>query len=189
MLARCLLVVVRDGTVALGRMATLLIIAAGDALRSRWRAAAVDAGNHVCAVTALRRGIEILRGATIDGVLVDARGHDGLALLAAASAHRPLPPLVIVHDRAVALPARAHAAACRTSAASPAHLVELLGCMVGQRGQSLPTNLPMLVTSAALKWTSRLTAMFDDRIIELADAFDGDTDPAGLASTSAAFVA
>jgi DNA-binding NtrC family response regulator len=159
-------------------MTTVLIIAEDDALRSAWVAAAVAAGLAVRAVGAMLPGVDMLGTLEIDGMLVDARVEGDLELLAAISAYRPMPPAVIVHDRDIALPARIRAAACRPTGASPERLIHLLTRLLSQRELARPTNLPVRVTPAAAKWTSRLSSSSDDG--DSGDEhFDGETSPDG----------
>jgi hypothetical protein len=166
-------------------MTTVLIIAEDDSLRSAWVDAAVAAGLAVRAVGALLPGVDMLGTIEIDGVLVDARAEGDLELLAAVSAYRPMPPTVIVHDRDLALPARVRAVACRPSDASPDRLIHVLTRMLANRELARPTNLPVRVTPAAAKWTSRLSSNpngdEDSRDGGSGDgAFDGETSPDGF---------
>ena len=163
-------------------MTTLLIISEEDALRAAWTDAAVAAGLEVRAVSALLPGVDLLGTIEVDGMLVDCRGDSALELLSAVSAYRPMPPTVIVHDREISMPARMRAVACRGSDVSPARLIHLLGRLLGHGELARPTNLPVRVTPAALKWTSRLsspTPVDDEDSGEIRKSFDGETNPDG----------
>lgn len=161
-------------------MTTVLIIAEDEPLRQAWGDAARAAGLEVRSVPALLPGVDLLGSLPIDGLLVDARADGQLELLAAVSAYRPMPPTVIVHDRQIAMPARIRAAACRPSGASPARLIHLLGRMLDQRELANPTNLPVRVTPAAAKWSSRLSTHRDDEEdCEPSQRFEGETSPDG----------
>jgi len=161
-------------------MTTVLLIAEDPVLRAAWTEAARAAGFEVRAVPALLPGVDLLGTTTIDGLLIDARRSGELELLGAVSAYRPMPPTVIVHDRALVMPARIRAAACRPSDATPARLIHLLGRLLGHRELARPTNLPVRVTPAALKWTSRLSAPVDDEESgEHRYKFEGETSPDG----------
>lgn len=162
-------------------MTTVLIIAEDPALRSAWIAAAASAGLTVRAASCLLDGVDLLGTVEIDGLLVDARADGELEMIAAVSAYRPMPSTVLVHDRDIALPARIRAAACRHSDASPAHLVALLSRLLEARELARPTNLPVRMTPAALKWTSRLSGgSGDDDESDDARGFDGETSPDGF---------
>lgn len=162
-------------------MTTLLIITEEDALRAAWTAAAVAVGFEVREVSALLPGVDLLGTIEVDGLLVDCRGDGELELLTAVSAYRPLPPTVIMHDREISLPARMRAAACRRSDASPARLIHLMGRLLGSRELARPTNLPVRVTPAALKWTTRLSAPAEEEDSgEVRKTFDGETNPDGF---------
>jgi len=166
-------------------MTTVLVIAEDDALREAWRAAVVRAGHECLAVPALLPGLDLLGTKEIDGLLVDAREERELHLLAAVSAYRPMPLTVIVHEQAAGIPARIRGAVLRRADASPDRLVHVLGRMLGQRELARPTNLPLRVTPAALKWTSRLSSarpaveLDDDDSGEIRRQFDGETNPDG----------
>ncbi|HUQ06508.1 MAG TPA: hypothetical protein VM261_28590 [Kofleriaceae bacterium] len=166
-------------------MTTVLVIAEDDSLRAAWSAAVVQAGHECLAVPALLPGIDLLGTKQIDGLLVDARQDSALQLLAAVSAYRPMPLTVIVHDHAAGIPARIRGCAVRPGDASPERLVYLLGRLLGHRELANPTNLPVRVTPAALKWTSRLSApraaveIDEDDSAEIRRQFDGETNPDG----------
>lgn len=166
-------------------MTTVLVICEDDSLRTAWSEAVVRAGHECLAVPALLPGIDLLGTRTIDGLLVDAREDSALPLLAAVSAYRPMPLTVIVHDEAGGIPARIRGVALRRTDASPDRLVYLLGRMLGHTELANPTNLPVRVTPAALKWTSRLSAprvgveLDEDDSAELRREFDGETNPDG----------
>jgi DNA-binding NtrC family response regulator len=167
-------------------MTTVLVIAEDDSLRAAWSAAVVQAGHQCLAVPALLPGIDLLGTKSIDGLLVDARADSALQLLAAVSAYRPMPVTVIVHDHAASIPARIRGVALRPSDASPERLVFLLGRLLGSRELANPTNLPVRVTPAALKWTSRLSSpraaveIDEDDSGEIRRQFDGETNPDGF---------
>jgi hypothetical protein len=164
-------------------MTTLLIITEEDALRTAWTDAAVLAGLEVRAVSALLPGVDLLGTIEVDGLLVDCRADSSLELLSAVSAYRPMPPTIIVHDRELSVPARMRAVACRRSETSPARLIHLMERMLGHRDMARPTNLPVRMTTAALKWTSRLsspTSIEDEDSGEAPKAFDGETSPDGF---------
>jgi DNA-binding NtrC family response regulator len=169
-----------------GTMTTVLVIAEDDSLRAAWSAAVVQAGHQCLAVPALLPGIDLLGTKNIDGLLVDARADSALRLLAAVSAYRPMPVTVIVHDRTVSIPARIRGVALRPGDASPERLVFLLGRLLGNRELANPTNLPVRVTAAALKWTSRLSSpraaveIDEDDSAEIRRQFDGETNPDGF---------
>lgn len=182
-------------------MTTVLVICEDDTLRSAWSEAVVRAGHECLAVAALLPGIDLLGTKEIDGLLVDAREDAALQLLAAVSAYRPMPLTVIVHDgprpetgsliasqpgHAAGIPARIRGAAVRPSDASPERLVHLLGRLLGHRELAKPSNLPVRVTSAAFKWTSRLSTprpavelADEDDSAEIRRQFDGETNPDG----------
>jgi DNA-binding NtrC family response regulator len=167
-------------------MTTVLVICEDDSLRSAWSEAVTRAGHQCLAVSALLPGIDLLGSQEIDGLLVDAREDTALQLLGAVSAYRPMPLTVIVHDHAACMPARIRGAAMRRSDASPDRLVYLLGRMLGHRELAKPSNLPVRVTPAALKWTSRLSTprkavdlSDEDDSAEIRRQFDGETNPDG----------
>lgn len=164
-------------------MTTLLIIAEDAAVRSSWTAAAHAAGLSVRAVAALLPAVDLLGTIQVDAVLVDARADGELELLAAVSAYRPMPPTVLVHDRESTPPARMHAAVVRPSSTPPDRLVHLIKRIMFHRQDHLrPTNLPVRVTPAAAKWTTRLSSAgaSDDDSSELRLTFDGETSPDGF---------
>lgn len=166
-------------------MKTVLVICEDDSLRKAWSEAVLRAGHACLAVPALLPGIDLMGTKQIDGLLVDARADNALALLAAVSAYRPMPLTVIVHDQDGGIPARFRGVALRRTDASPDRLVYLLGRMLGHTELANPTNLPLRVTPAALKWTSRLSpphagvGFEDEDSAELRREFDGETNPDG----------
>lgn len=161
-------------------MTTVLIIAEDPALRSAWVEAAAFAGHTVRAASCLLDGVDLLGTVEIDGLLVDARADGELEMIAAVSAYRPMPPTVLVHDRDISLPARIRAAACRHTDASPTHLVTLLGRLLAVRELARPTNLPVRMTPAALKWTTRLSGGAGEDESDESRGFDGETSPDGF---------
>jgi DNA-binding NtrC family response regulator len=167
-------------------MTTVLVIAEDDSLRTAWSEAVVRAGHQCLAVAALLPGIDLLGTKEIDGMLIDAREDSALQLLAAVSAYRPMPLTVIVHEHAAGIPARIRGVVLRSSDASADRLVHVLGRMLGQRELANPTNLPVRVTPAALKWTSRLSSqraavdLEEDDSGEIRRQFDGETNPDGF---------
>ncbi|KAB2887318.1 MAG: hypothetical protein F9K40_21580 [Kofleriaceae bacterium] len=166
-------------------MTTVLVICEDDSLRTAWSDAVTRAGHACLAVPALLPGLDLLGTKVIDGLLVDAREETSLQLLAAVSAYRPMPLTVIVHDHDAGIPARIRGAALRRTDASPERLVYLLGRMLGHTELANPTNLPVRVTPAALKWTSRLSPphvgvdLDEDDSGEIRREFEGETNPDG----------
>lgn len=164
---------------------TILVICEDDSLRTAWSEAVVRAGHQCLAVPALLPGIDLLGSKEVDGLLIDARLDSELQLVAAVSAYRPMPLTVIVHEHAAGIPARIRGVALRPPDASPDRLVHLLGRMLDQRDVASPTNLPVRVTPAALKWTARLSSkrpaveLDEDDSAEIRRLFDGETNPDG----------
>ena len=136
-------------------MSTILVIAQDVTVQDRWCRAIHERGFEACRRPDVLTSIAALGRQPVDAIVAHTSGTDELSLLRSFSAHRPLPPMLVVTDDRPRVALRLQSALVVAATAPPDHLVAALVRLLEVAPRGAVTLLPVLPTPA-VKWTQRL---------------------------------